>query len=98
MLQASSFALAGSLTAEERAAGQVFPSVERIRAVSAEVAAGVMLQAAKQGVAKLRPHHFDLQEGARDKGEVVEYALDKMWEAKYAPLCTPNVDFTPGAN
>ncbi len=97
MLQASSLALADSLTDDERAAGQVFPSVDRIREVSARVAAGVMMQAAREGNAQLDPRKFDLRDGDCDGDEVVAYALKNMWEAKYAPICSPNYDFTPGA-
>ena len=95
MLQASSLALADSLTDEERSLGQVFPSVNRIRDVSARVAAGVMLQSAKEGLSKLPSDVFDLAGGERELDDVVEFALSRMWQAKYAPLCSPSKDFTP---
>jgi len=50
-LYASALSLAGCLTDEERAAGQVFPSVNRIRGVSEDVAHSVMMSSAEQGVA-----------------------------------------------
>eukprot|EP00937_MAST-01D_sp_MAST-1D-sp2_P001232 g1232.t1 len=102
MLQASSLALADSLTAEERAAGQVFPCVERIRDVSARVAAGVMLQAARDGVAHEAARdapgggELALRGGERALEDVVDFARSEMWEARYAPLCKPADDFTPG--
>ena len=96
MLQASSLALSSSLTDEERSLGQVFPSVDRIRDVSARVAAGVMLQSAKEGNSKLPSTEFDLADGEREFDDVVAFAHSRMWRAKYAPLCSPSKDFTPG--
>ena len=95
MLQASSLALADSLTDEERASGAVFPSVRRIREVSASVAAAVALEAARDGVSRLDPLVFDLQGGERAREEVEAWCLENMWQAKYAPLCTKMHDFTP---
>jgi malate dehydrogenase (oxaloacetate-decarboxylating)(NADP+) len=97
MLQASSLALANALTDDERASGMTFPSVERIRDVSAEVAAGVMLQAAREGVSRMDSRKFDLREGRRKPEDVVAFALKNMWEAKYSPLCPPALDFTPSS-
>jgi malic enzyme len=47
----ASEALAAQVTSEERAAGLLFPSVARLRAVSFEIAVAVARQAIKDGVA-----------------------------------------------
>ncbi|KAL7420562.1 hypothetical protein Q5752_004513 [Cryptotrichosporon argae] len=50
MITAAAIALSESLTKDEKAAGLLYPRLERIRDVSAEVAAGVVRQAQKDGV------------------------------------------------
>ena len=62
----------------------------------ARVAAGVMLQSAKEGWSKLSSEEFDLAGGDREFDDVVAFAQSRMWQAKYAPLCSPSKDFTPG--
>eukprot|EP01087_Luapelamoeba_hula_P010988 TRINITY_DN2946_c0_g1_i2.p1 TRINITY_DN2946_c0_g1~~TRINITY_DN2946_c0_g1_i2.p1 ORF type:complete len:438 (+),score=101.36 TRINITY_DN2946_c0_g1_i2:577-1890(+) len=52
MLVAATEALAESVTEEEEKEGRIYPRIKRIREVSAEVAAKVMLQASKQGLAQ----------------------------------------------
>lgn len=47
----TSLALAESLTDEERAAGQIFPSVNRIREISHVIAMAVIRQAHREGIA-----------------------------------------------
>jgi malate dehydrogenase (oxaloacetate-decarboxylating) len=51
MTKVASEALAAQVTSEERAAGLLFPSVSRLRAVSFEIAVAVARQAIKDGVA-----------------------------------------------
>jgi malic enzyme len=51
MAKVASEALASQVTSEERAAGLLFPSVSRLRAVSFEIAVAVARQAIKDGVA-----------------------------------------------
>jgi malate dehydrogenase (oxaloacetate-decarboxylating) len=51
MTKVASEALAAQVTSEERAAGLLFPSVARLRAVSFEIAVAVARQAIKDGVA-----------------------------------------------
>jgi malic enzyme len=53
MTKVASEALAAQVTAEERAAGLLFPSVARLRAVSFEIAVAVARQAVKDGVAEV---------------------------------------------
>ena len=50
-LYQSALSLAGCLTDGERARGQVFPSVARIREVSEEVAVAVVASSVEQGLA-----------------------------------------------
>jgi len=53
MLLAASEACAGSVSAEEQARGQVFPSVSRIRDVSKAVAVAVIRKAREQNLARM---------------------------------------------
>ena len=64
MTKVASEALAAQVTAEERSAGLLFPSVSRLRAVSFEIAVAVARQAVKDGVADTSL--------AEDQGEVLE--------------------------
>ncbi len=52
MTKVASEALAAQVTSEERAAGLLFPSVARLRAVSFEIAVAVARQAIEDGVAR----------------------------------------------
>jgi len=52
MIAAASDALAAQVTAEERARGLLFPSVDRLRSVSQAVAAAVGQQAIEEGIAE----------------------------------------------
>ena len=56
IVYATSIALSKSLTHEERANGQIFPSVHRIRDISHAVAMAVIRQAAKEGIADPQAH------------------------------------------
>jgi malate dehydrogenase (oxaloacetate-decarboxylating) len=73
MTNAASKTLAAQVTDEELAAGLLFPSVARLRAVSVEVANAVAREAIREGVAA----------GAEDDVECVVRAT--MWEPRY--LC-----------
>jgi malate dehydrogenase (oxaloacetate-decarboxylating)(NADP+) len=50
MITASALALSESLTQEETQEGLLYPRLERIREVSVRVAAGVVVQAQKEGL------------------------------------------------
>ncbi|KAJ2398943.1 hypothetical protein GGI23_002946 [Coemansia sp. RSA 2559] len=52
MIYAVSKALANSLASEERELGELYPRIERIRQVAAELAAAFIHQAVKEDVAK----------------------------------------------
>ncbi|KAJ2853404.1 hypothetical protein GGI22_004883 [Coemansia erecta] len=73
MFYAVSKALANSLTSEERELGELYPRIERIRQVAAELAAALIVQAVREGVV-LDKHwiaivHGSMPEIARDQGK-----------------------------
>ncbi|KAJ2411323.1 hypothetical protein H4218_004842 [Coemansia sp. IMI 209128] len=85
MLFAVSKALANSRSADEKAAGELYPRVERIRDVSAELAAAFVTQAVREGLVKekhwvdvvsanmpenMQPGHIDGLFSRRVLGEV----------------------------
>ncbi|CCM00644.1 uncharacterized protein FIBRA_02681 [Fibroporia radiculosa] len=73
MVEASSLGLADSLTAEERAQDLVYPRVERIRDISAQIAAKVIRAAQRAGV--------DRNEDVRTlwDDQLLEWVKSKMW-------------------
>ncbi|KAG5350513.1 hypothetical protein C0989_010729 [Termitomyces sp. Mn162] len=52
MVEASSLGLAGSLTEEERSIGLLYPRIERIREISAQIATQVIRAAQKEGAGR----------------------------------------------
>ncbi len=71
MIDAASRALAEQVTAEERAAGQLFPAIGRLRAVSFAVAVAVGRRAVESGV-------------GRAPGYMLEDTIAKrVWEPRY---------------
>ena len=84
MIDAASRALAEQLTAEERAAGQIFPAIDRLRAVSFAVAVAVGRCAVETGV-------------ARTSAESVEDAISRrVWEPRYHKYDDPAVSLVAG--
>ncbi|KIY53284.1 malic enzyme [Fistulina hepatica ATCC 64428] len=73
MVEAASYGLAESLTKEERAQDLLYPRIERIREISAFIAAQVIATAQKAGVA----HNEKLR--GKPLSELVDYAKGKMW-------------------
>ena len=74
MIDAASRALADQLTADERAAGQIFPAIDRLRAVSFAVAVAVGRCAVETGV-------------GRTSAESVEDAIARrVWEPRYPQI------------
>ncbi len=71
MTKVASEALAAQVTAEERAAGLLFPSVARLRAVSFEIAVAVAHQAIQDGVADVA--HDDVERLVREARWSHEY-------------------------
>ncbi|KAI5121722.1 hypothetical protein M0805_002115 [Coniferiporia weirii] len=74
MVEAASLALADSLNEEERALEMIYPRVERIRAISANIALRVIRAAQKEGV--------DLSTALRAKSdaELLAFVNSKMWQ------------------
>jgi malic enzyme len=69
--------LAAQVTEAERSSGLLFPSVARLRAVSLDIAAAVVRQAVRDGVADV------------PDGEIESLVRAAMWEPDYrayAPL------------
>ena len=84
MIDAASRALADQLTAEERAAGQIFPAIDRLRAVSFAVAVAVGRCAVETGV-------------GRTSAESVEDAISRrVWEPRYPKYDDPAVSLVAG--
>ena len=84
MIDAASRALADQLTAEERAAGQIFPAIDRLRAVSFAVAVAVGRCAVETGV-------------GRTSAESVEDAIARrVWEPRYPKYDDPAVSLVAG--
>ncbi|KAJ3565930.1 hypothetical protein NP233_g7327 [Leucocoprinus birnbaumii] len=73
MVEASSLGLADSLTAEERAQGLLYPRIERIREISAQIAKAVIRAAQRDGV--------DRNESLRamKDDDLVRLIRRKMW-------------------
>jgi malic enzyme len=71
MTKVASEALAAQVTSEERAAGLLFPSVARLRAVSFEIAVAVASQAIKDGVANC------------SQGDVERLVREARWSHDY---------------
>ena len=80
MLYAAALALSQSLTLDERARGQVFPDVDRIREVSTTVAAAVCRQAMEEGVAQKPVPVSVTSTAVTDK-----YVADALWGPRYMP-------------
>ena len=75
--------LAESLTAAEYADGQTFPSIERIRDVSLNVAVAVVKTAAAQNlVTSTRALSIDLT----SESEIAKFLSRSMYDPVYVPL------------
>ena len=79
MIDAASRALADQLTAEERAAGQIFPAINRLRAVSFAVAVAVGRRAVESGV------------GRSYGGALEDTIARRVWEPRYPSFDDPAV-------
>lgn len=73
VVEAASLALADSLDQEERSLEMIYPRVERIRDISAQIAVRVITEAQKEGV--------DQNVALRGKTseELLAYVKGKMW-------------------
>jgi len=90
MIFEASLALVESVTAEERAAGQIFPSVSRIREVALHIATKVMIRAAKEDL--IHSLHWDklrhLKLSDMKYAGIKSYIHSKMYDPVYVPLST----------
>lgn len=75
MIYETSRALADSLTEEEIAKGWLYPSLKRIREVSAIIAAAVCEEALRENLAQ----NEGLVSRKGDHGEIVKYVTTHMW-------------------
>jgi len=81
MIYTSSVALANTLTEEEKADGLLYPRLCRIREISTKIAAEVMKEAVKEGVAKNK-EVIDLV-NAKDEAELINYIQTKQYNPTY---------------
>jgi len=75
MVEASSLGLARSLTKDEQDEGLVYPRIERIRDISAQIAVDVIRAAQTAGVSR--------NTALRDEGDedLKKWVVSKMWNA-----------------
>ena len=85
MLRAASVACAEAVTDEEMARGQVFPSVERIRDVSLDVAVAVAECGLEEGVVT----RAEILKGA----DVRDFIETKSYFPAYVPVVTDPLHF-----
>lgn len=79
MIVASAMALADSVSEEERKAHSLYPALTRIRQVSAQVAARVILTAHQQGLIRnAQAQELSAKEGG--EAELVEWVKKQMWD------------------
>jgi len=75
MVEAASLGLAHSLTRDEGDDGLVYPRIERIREISAQIAVDVIRAAQKAGVS----HNGALKDKSEE--DLKEWVVSKMWNA-----------------
>ncbi|RKP07964.1 hypothetical protein THASP1DRAFT_30219 [Thamnocephalis sphaerospora] len=86
MIYESARALAGALTDEERGQGDLYPRIQRIRAVSAQVAAATIRCAVNEELAT--SEEVKAVVAAGDEA-LLDYVRSHMWEPVYSgPQCT----------
>ncbi|KAI4303355.1 hypothetical protein MLD38_038998 [Melastoma candidum] len=86
MLQAAAECLASYMTDEEVQGGILYPSIDCIRDITAEVGAAVLRAAVSEGVAE---GHGDVDQKElthMSKEETVEHVRKNMWFPVYSPL------------
>ncbi|GJE85185.1 NAD-dependent malic enzyme [Phanerochaete sordida] len=77
MIEAASLGLADALTDEERGLELIYPRIERIRDISAQIALAVIRCAQKEGVDRT-PHLQQL-----DDAELLKHIKGKMWNPEH---------------
>ncbi|KAK4476566.1 hypothetical protein RD792_015723 [Penstemon davidsonii] len=86
MLQAAAECLASYMTDEEIQRGVLYPSIDSIRDITAEVGAAVMRAAIAQEVAEGHGDVGPNELSHMSKDEIIQYVKDNMWYPIYSPL------------
>ncbi|KAJ2180136.1 hypothetical protein GGF45_002106, partial [Coemansia sp. RSA 551] len=92
MIYAVAKALANSLNEEEKMLGELYPRIERIRCVEAELAAAFIRQAVREGLAKdekwVELAKNELAEGTTPDGLFTQHILDEVKKFMWLPAET----------
>ncbi|XP_024996214.1 NAD-dependent malic enzyme 59 kDa isoform, mitochondrial-like [Cynara cardunculus var. scolymus] len=86
MLQAASECLASYMTDEEIQMGRLYPSIDSIRHITAEVGAAVIRAAVAEELAEGHGEVGPRELAHMSKEEIVEYVTSNMWYPIYSPL------------
>ncbi|KAL6494031.1 hypothetical protein OROGR_031940 [Orobanche gracilis] len=86
MLQAAAECLASYMTDEEIQRGVLYPSIDSIRDITAEVGACVLRAAVDQEVAEGHGEVGPRELSHMSKDETIRYVKDNMWYPVYSPL------------
>ncbi|KAK1430331.1 hypothetical protein QVD17_12992 [Tagetes erecta] len=86
MLQAASECLASYMTEEEIQMGRLYPSIDSIRHITAEVGAAVIKAAVAEELAEGHCEVGPKELAHMSKEECVEYVTSNMWYPIYSPL------------
>ncbi|KAL1549894.1 malate dehydrogenase (decarboxylating) [Salvia divinorum] len=86
MLQAAAECLASYITDEEIQMGILYPSIDSIRDITAEVGAAVVRAAVVEGVADGRGEVGPKDLKHMSKGQTIKYVKENMWFPVYSPL------------
>ncbi|KAK9058939.1 hypothetical protein SSX86_021556 [Deinandra increscens subsp. villosa] len=86
MLQAASECLASYMTEEEIQMGRLYPSIDSIRHITAEVGAAVVRAAVAEELAEGHCEVGPKELAHMSKEETVEYVTSNMWYPIYSPL------------
>jgi len=86
MLQAAAECLASYMTDEEIQQGILYPSIDSIRDITAEVGAAVVRAAVDEELAEGHGDVGPKELAHMSKEETVEYVTRSMWYPVYSPL------------
>ncbi|KAH6838020.1 NAD-dependent malic enzyme 2 [Perilla frutescens var. hirtella] len=98
MLQAASQCLASYMTDEEIQRGILYPSIDSIRDITAEVGAAVLRAAIAEEVAEGHGEVGPRELSHMSKDETVQYVKDNMWYPVYSPLVHEKYAVVTGSN
>ncbi|KAL8139191.1 hypothetical protein V2J09_005192 [Rumex salicifolius] len=86
MMQAASESLASYMTEDEIQKGMLYPPIESIREITAEVGASVLREAVDEGLAEGHGDVGPRELSRMSKEETVQYIKQHMWFPVYCPL------------